>query len=71
MPLVWGIGWKVFGLSINGYLNCLLLAFLFGCALSLYYILLASLNKQIVSWAVLLVSYVVVFLLVSYVPRLG
>jgi len=71
LPLIWWGGWKVFAISINGYLNSLLLAFMFGCALGVFYILLALIKKPFVPWAGLIVSYVVIFLLVASVPRLG
>src|SRR5690606_5179603 len=60
-PLIWWFGWKFFAISINGYVNSLLLALMFGFALVVFYILLALIKKPLVSWVGLIVLWLVIY----------
>jgi len=71
VPIVWDVGWRVLGLGINGYVNCILLSFLLGTSLGIYYLSMMFLKSQLLSLAFLLLSYIIIFFIVSHVPRLG
>ena len=65
-PASLALSWKFFNIGITGYTDCMLLAFLCGCSLFLYYVLIKITGNKVSGYLILTVSSFALVALVSF-----